>query len=171
MGYRNAYDRSGQSQTMGQNAETNFEKIAKQKGLKIEKASKKQQFSHIDYILTAKDGKKYFLDVKACKKNNRNSPSANQEIVWIEFKNVIGDVGWLYGAADYIAFERESDFIIAPRQLLASLCERLVNTSKRVDNVTDAMYNLYTRKDRKDEISIIKMEDILNNIKTSVWQK
>ena len=171
MGYRNVHDRTGESQTMGETAELSFEKLAKQKGFKIEKATLKQQFSHIDFILTTGDGRKHFLDVKACKKQNRKESSTTEEIVWIEFKNVVGDEGWLYGSADFIVFERDSDFVITPRKPLVSLCERVVNKSKIVDNAFDAMYNLYTRKNRKDQISIIKMQDILKNIKTSIWKK
>jgi hypothetical protein len=171
MGFRSRYDSTGESQKMGESAEGSFELLALKKNLKIEKASEKQQKSHIDFILTDLKNKKYFVDVKACKKTSRNSTKTNENLVWIEFKNVAGFKGWLYGAADFIAFERSDDFVIVPRTALVNLCERIVNTSKKVSLVEDALYSIYNRKGRKDEISLIKMEDILKNTKCSIWQK
>jgi hypothetical protein len=83
---------------------------------------------------------------------------------------VAGNQGWLYGASDYIVFERESDFVIVPRGNLVSLCERLVS-NVTVDKSKDCLYKKYSRKDRKDELSLIKMKDITENIKVSIWSK
>lgn len=171
MAYRNRFDRDGTSQQMGESAEDLFYKIAISKKVKIQKASLKQQLSHIDFILTDKNNKSCFLDVKACKKNSRSSKDVNEDVVWIEFKNVAGNTGWLYGVSDFIVFERENDFVIVPKKPLILLCERLVNKNIIVDKPQDALYNIYTRKNRKDQISLIKMTDILNNIKITIWQK
>lgn len=170
MGYRNSFDFNGQNQLSGEKAEDLFEKIALQKKLKVQKATTKQQLSHIDFILTNAKNESFFFDVKARKKISRSSKNFSDDLVWIEFKNVIGNEGWLYGASDYVVFERENDFVIVPRKNLASLCERLVSNT-RVDNSKDCLYNRYTRKDRKDEISLIKMNDILKNIKVLIWEK
>lgn len=170
MGYRNSFDFSGQNQFSGEKAEDLFEKIALQKKLKVQKATVRQQLSHIDFILTNAKNQSFFFDVKARKKISRSSESFSDDLIWIEFKNVAGNEGWLYGASDYIVFERENDFVIVPRTNLVSLCERLVSNT-RVDKSKDCLYNKYTRKDRKDELSLIKMEDILKNIKVSIWQK
>ena len=129
MGFRSKYDYSGESQKMGESAECLFENLAKQKNLNPIRATKKQQISHVDFILTAKNNIKYLVDVKAAKKSSRSDSAVSDELVWIEFKNVAGNKGWLYGAADYIAFERESDFIITSRLNLITLCDRLVNKS------------------------------------------
>lgn len=171
MTYRSKYDFTGESQKMGESAEDLFEFLATKKTLKVEKASKKQQKSHIDFILTDLKNKKYFVDVKACKKTSRISKKTNENLVWIEFKNVAGYKGWLYGDANFIAFERQSDFVIVSRLALVNLCERIVNRSNKVSFVEDALYSIYNRKGRKDEISLIKMDDILKNTKFSIWQK
>ena len=164
MGYRNSFDFSGQNQLSGEKAEDLFEKMALKRNLKIQKATYKQQLSHIDFILTNEKDEIYLLDIKARKKVSRTSEVFSDDLVWIEFKNVSGNQGWLYGASDYIAFEREYDFVIVPRKNLALLCERLVSNIK-VQKSKDCLYNRYTRKDRKDELSLIKMDDILKNIK------
>ena len=171
MGYRNKYDYTGESQKNGMTAENSFEDLAKQKNLNPIRATRKQQISHIDFILNAKNGLKYTVDVKARKKSSRSDFKVNDELVWIEFKNVSGNQGWLYGAADYIAFEREDDFIIVSRLNLVTLCERLVNKKLKTTTSKDALYKMYTRIGRNDEISIIKMQDILNNTKTTIWKK
>jgi hypothetical protein len=170
MSYRNRFDRNGESSRIGACAEDFFEKIALSKNLKIQKATLKQQLSHIDFILTNKENKSFFIDVKARKRVSRYTDSFTDQLVWIELKNVQGNEGWLYGAADFIAFEREKDFVIVPRKNLVTICNKLIS-SKVVEKSTDALYCKFSRKTRKDELSLIKMEDILKNIKTSIWQK
>lgn len=171
MGFRSKYDYTGKCQEMGQCAENIFESLAKEKKLNPVKATKKQQIAHIDFILTAKNGVNYFVDVKARKRSARNNSKISDDLIWIEFKNVAGNNGWLYGAADYIAFERESDFVIVSRANLVTLCERIVNLNLTTKDAKDALYKLYTRTDRRDKICMIKMDDILNNIKTTIWKK
>ena len=170
MGYRNSFDFTGQNQISGENAESTFEQIALKKNLKIKKATIKQQLSHIDFILTDKANKNFLIDIKSRKRISRSAESFSDDLVWIEFKNVAGNQGWLYGASDFIAFEREMDFIIVPRKSLVLLCERIVSNI-RVDKSKDCLYKKYSRKDRKDELSLIKMDDILKNIKVSIWEK
>jgi hypothetical protein len=170
MGYRNSFDFSGQNQLSGEKAEDLFQKIALGKNLKVQKATTKQQISHIDFILTNGKNQSFFFDIKARKKISRTSDSYSDDLVWIEFKNVAGNQGWLYGAADYIVFERENDFVLVPRENLVFLCERLVS-NVIVDKSKDCLYKKYSRKDRKDELSLIKMKDITENIKVSIWKK
>jgi hypothetical protein len=170
MGYKNAFDTTGQNQQAGERAENSFEFLAKQKGLKVRRASFRQQLSHIDFLLTNKENKTFFIDVKARKRISRYTDSFTDDLVWIELKNVQGKEGWLYGAADFIAFERENDFVIVPRKNLILICDKLI-TSKRVEKSTEALYCKFTRKSRKDELSLIKMQDILNGTKVQLWQK
>lgn len=171
MNYKNRFDTDGKSQRMGINAEDAFEAMAQKRGIKIEKASLKQQYSHIDFIIKNKNNKNIFIDVKSCKKRTRSSSETSEDVVWIELKNVAGNNGWLYGSADYIAFERDSDFVIAPVKPLQLLCERIINKNKKVEKPNEAMYSIYNRKGRKDEISLIKMQDIIDNMKTYIWSK
>lgn len=170
MGYRNRFDHTGQNQKDSDFAEQTFKKIALTKGFLVKDATRNQQLSHIDFLIEDKDKKIYTFDVKARKKVNRTDDSTEDSLVWVEFKNVAGADGWLYGAADYIAFERESDFLIINRLNLVTLCERVVQ-NKKVTSAKDALYAKYTRVGRKDEISLIKMEDICNGMKTYIWSK
>jgi hypothetical protein len=90
--------------------------------------------------------------------------------LWIEFKNVLGNNGWLFGSADFIAFERQNDFVLVARKNLITLCEKIVKKEK-VSNPIDALYKTFSRKTRKDELSLIKMDDILSSTKTFIWPK
>jgi hypothetical protein len=170
MTYRNKFDYSGQNQRDGEFAEKTFKNLAESRGFLVKDATKKQQLSHIDLLVEDKDKKIYTFDIKARKKINRADFAAKDDLIWVEFKNVAGSNGWLYGAADYIAFERESDFLIINRANLVTLCERVVQ-NKKVSSAKDALYAKYTRVGRKDEISLIKMEDICNSMKTYIWTK
>lgn len=170
MGYRNRFDHTGQNQKDSDLAEGTFKKIALSKGFLVKEATKRQQLSHIDFFIEDKEKKVYTFDIKARKKISRSDSSTEDSLVWIEFKNVAGADGWLYGSADYIAFERESDFLIINRKNLVTLCERIVQ-NKKVSSSKEALYAKYTREGRRDEISLIKMEDICNNMKTYIWSK
>jgi hypothetical protein len=170
MGYRNRFDHTGQNQKDSDLAENTFKKIALSKGFVVKDATRNQQLSHIDFFLEDKNKKIYTFDVKARKKVSRTDSSTEDSLIWVEFKNVMGANGWLYGAADYIAFEREIDFLIIDRKNLVTLCERIVQ-NKKVNSSKDALYAKYTRTGRKDEISLIKMEDICNSMKTYIWTK
>jgi hypothetical protein len=63
------------------------------------------------------------FDIKALKKVKRSDADTNQEIHWIEIENVHGKNGWLYGAADYIAFETNKSWLIVKRENLVKLVE------------------------------------------------
>jgi hypothetical protein len=171
MKYRNRFDRTGECSEMGNEAEQLFTKIAESKFWIATKATRKEQLDHIDLFLENGKAQKHSIDVKARKKISRNDSSCTDDLLWVEFKNVAGNVGWLRGKAHYIAFEREKDFVIVRRQALLSLCSSLVDFKKVVDKSSDALYSIYKRKNRKDEISIIKFSDILENLSFVIWRK
>jgi hypothetical protein len=171
MGYRNQFDYTGQNQISGETAEAIFESVAKKRNFAIQKATMKQQYAHIDFILTDNQkNKTYLIDVKARKKISRHQKDFQDELIWIEFKNVLGNNGWLFGSADFIAFERQNDFVLVARKNLITLCEKIVKKEKAT-NPADALYKTFSRKTRKDELSLIKMDDILSSTKTFIWPK
>lgn len=171
MRYRNRYDFSGQCSEKGHDAESLFAKIAESKEWSVTKATRKEQLDHIDVWLSNVSDEKYSIDVKARKKINRKDEDCTDELLWVEFKNVAGNDGWLKGKAQYIAFERENDFILVRRKALLGLCSAIIDFKKNVDKAQDALYSIYRRKNRKDEISIIKFSDILNNLSFVTWEK
>lgn len=89
---------------------------------KIVKATKEQDmFDHIDYFV---DGISY--DVKSLKKVSARDQNTNENIVWVELKNVRGNKGWLYGKCDRIAFELNKSFALVDREDLVRVVEKLI---------------------------------------------
>ena len=160
-----------ESQQYGTSVEKMFFNLAVKNGNKIREASQFENMKkHIDFHITSKDGKEYSLDVKGMKKISRNDYSVQDEWIFIELKNVNGDKGWLYGHADYIVFETKRTFIFVLRTDLVAICEKLIDVSYQVESSQDCAYRVYTRHDRHDLVSRIKLSDIPKE-KTKVWRK
>ena len=76
--------------------------------------------------------------------------------------------GWLFGKADLIAFENQNGFKIVERTALVRVINRLVKIRVKVDKPEDALYKVYNRKGRPDEITLIKSSD-LDSILWALW--
>ena len=163
-----------QSILEGLTAEKEFSRLAKIRGFKVEPATGMEQFDHIDFHLTSdeEDGiMTAMVDVKSRKRISRSNKEFQDDLVWIEFKNVRGKDGWLYGIADFIAFEIEDNFILSFRKELVDWCESHIDTKTKVSNPEDALYFGYTRKGKQDLLSLIRMKDIENLPNTAIWEK
>ncbi len=149
----------------GQGVEAMFAKLLNKRTDNVRAANLKEQFSHVDYI--SDFGK---IDVKARKRVARKDTDVQDDLVWLEFKNVQGKHGWLYGKSDWIAFEREEDFVMVKRHYLALMAEKLCDVGDRVAVGKDALYKGYQRSGRKDLLSIVKMSDVLG-LDHQLWTK
>ena len=154
-----------QSWKRGQGVEAMFAKLLNEKAIEARAADLMEQFSHVDYVTDF--GK---IDVKARKRVARKDADVQDELVWLEFKNVQGKIGWVYGKADWIAFEREADFVLVKRHDLAMMGEKLCDLGDRVSVGRDALYKGYQRRGRKDLLSIVKMSDVLK-LYHQLWTK
>jgi hypothetical protein len=118
---------------------------------------------HIDYWMQYEgvDGK-WGVDVKG-----NNLPDE----IWCEFKNVAGNPGWMYGGAKIIAFDmpEEGGFSIVDREDLASYCEKNVE-DVFVSDKRDSYKKKYTRKDRQDVITTLKLLDLKSLDTYRVWR-
>jgi hypothetical protein len=108
-------------------------------------------YKHIDYYITRPDGSKTSVDVKG---------GNNSTLIWIEFKNVHGNTGWMYGEAEYIAFEMPElkGFCMIDREELLKLCKEIIQpvfTTKH-----ECYLKLYQRANRKDVLSKLYLSDI-----------
>lgn len=157
--------KNSESWNRGQAVESEFAKLMDARSLDYEEADRDGQFNHIDYYSSFGT-----IDVKAKKKLNRGDEKEQDEFVWLEFKNVQGKPGWLCGNTDIIAFERNNDFVLVKRKSLLNMTLKKCDISKRVSYSKDALYKGYTRKGRKDLITIVKMSDILE-IHHRIWKK
>ena len=144
-------------------AEVRFVRAARNKGLLVTKSSHTEDMhEHIDYWLAIKDGGKWGVDVKG-----NNLPDE----IWCEFKNVRGNPGWMYGGAAIIAFDmpEEGGFSIVDREELAFFCEKHVS-GEVVTDKRNAYLKRYTRKDREDVITILKLHDLKSLLSYRVWE-
>ena len=154
-----------QSWKRGQGVEAMFAKLLNEKAIEARASDLMEQFSHVDYVSDC--GK---IDVKARKRVTRKDSDVQDDLVWLEFKNVQGKIGWVYGKADWIAFEREEDFVLVKRHDLALMGEKICDLGDRVSVGRDALYKGYQRRGRKDLLSIVKMSDVLK-LYHQLWTK
>lgn len=160
----------------GKGVEIHFSGLAEKEGFSVEECSKEENmFQHIDFRITNEYGT-VSLDVKSRKKRSRSDDSYDDEWVWLEFKNVNGDDGWMYGKSDYIVFEREVDFILVPRiKLLNWSLEAMRKhnpTGEKAKSTNSAKYKLYKRFRRKDSITQVELQKIIDEIDgIKVWKK
>jgi hypothetical protein len=117
-------------------------------------ASREEQFENIDYHTTIGT-----VDVKAMKRVTR-SGKRQTRFLWVEFRNVAGMNGWLYGKQDWLAFEKRDGFLFVRREHLKELAIELCDTETYVDKASDALYKVYSRRDADDVISMIKYSDL-----------
>lgn len=97
------------------------------------------------------------IDVKGLKKVSRSDDSVNENIHWIEIKGITGHLGWLYGNADYFAFETVKYWVIVKKETLQDYIK--TNTLKEwVERPT--INKLYTRKGRQDIITLVSTLDL-----------
>lgn len=156
-------DRRRYSSATGRVAEVRFVRAARNKGLLVTKSTHTEDMhDHIDYWLAIKNGGKWGVDVKG-----NNLPDE----IWCEFKNVAGNPGWMYGGATIIAFDmpEEGGFAIVDREELAFFCEKHVK-DEVVSDKREAYLKKYTRRDRLDVITIVKLHDLKSLLSYRVWQ-
>mgnify|MGYP003650499442 FL=1 len=81
--------------------------------------------------------------------------------IWVELKNVNGDHGWLFGEATIIAFDMPelAGFVVVDREDLKDYCKDNVNLVGLVDK-RDAYKRCYTRRGRKDIITMLVLSDL-----------
>jgi len=101
-------------------------------------------------------GTKY--DVKGIKKVNRNDNEGNEDIHWLEIKNVNKQTGWAYGGADRFAFEVKDYWILVEKSDLQGFISENVN--KKVIVSKPELYHLYRRNGRQDLIVLVKTMDL-----------
>jgi len=166
---RNRYDKKD-SLELGQSAESRFAFIAQKMGWTVIEASEAGNIEeHYDYEIS-KDDLRYRVDVKSKKRVARKAGNVQDDLIWIEFRTVRDTKGWLFGSANLIAFENQNGFKIVERKALVRVINKLVQLHVKVNKPEDALYKVYTRKGRPDEITLIKTSDI-DSILWDEWEK
>ena len=107
------------------------------------------------------------FDVKMIKSVRRHQQK-DENIHWVELKNVNGEKGWLYGDADFFSFELEDYWVIVSRDDLQEFIEK--KCVEKIWSKTPKLYSLYQRDGRKDIITLVKSIDLMY-ISTSIKNK
>lgn len=120
----------------------------------VKKSTDEQDmYEHWDLELSVK------VDVKSLKKQNREDVLYNENFHWVEIKNVNGETSWLYGKADYFAFETIDYWVIVEKKNLQDFIEAKCK-GKEIETSKDP-YTLYRRPNRKDIIVKVKTIDLI----------
>jgi len=97
------------------------------------------------------------IDIKGMKRELRNDSSVNGYRHYIELRGVRGHPGWLYGKADYFAFETIEDFLLVEKIKL----QKWVDKNIIKEEVTKPeLYKLYSRVGRLDQMTLVKTSDL-----------
>lgn len=114
---------------------------------------------HYDFIVYEKE-KFIKVEVKSMKARNRGE-APDPMIIYIEVFNIDGGPGWIYGEADYIAFQQLNGFILVSR---VELLWKVHAFMKSLPYVTRSglEYTLYGRKNRKDLVMILPISEIFS---------
>ena len=143
------------SNATGRVAEVRFIRSARKKGLLVNKSSHTEDIhDHVDYWLAmSSNGNRWGVDVKG-----NNLPDE----IWVEFRNVHGQFGWMMGDAKWIAFEmcELGGFVRVEREELLDWCLCNVDFTTSVIYKCDAYRKIYQRRNRKDKISMLVLSDL-----------
>ena len=115
-------------------------------------SKKEDMFEHWDVKIS------YKFDVKGLKKIKRNNDEVDENFHYIEIKNVNGNLGWLYGQADYFVFELKKYWIIVEKIKLQEFIKS--NTIKEYVKFP-TLNKLYQRSGRNDVITLVSSYDLI----------
>jgi hypothetical protein len=150
--------------------------IEKEHGGKFKASSKNaDMFDHIDYEYTTRTGKVLTLDFKSQKyvAKTADDDSAEDAFNIVELTAVDGSKGWLYGKADYICFETSDSWLWVPRAKLADFIDANVKNEEPMIGLkcsTDLYMRKYQRVSRKDVITVVKKQELIN-LSTKIVKK
>jgi hypothetical protein len=147
------------TQRMGRDAELRFMKICDDYFYCVRHATRYENtVEHFDFWVDWGARQAAKVEVKAMKARRRGM-AADPTVIYLETKNVSGGPGWLFGKADYIAFEQHRGFLLVRRTDLVELLRM------RRDKMTRATRSgisgtIYSRPNRADEVAILDIGDI-----------
>ena len=169
-----------------------FQELIRKKGWKYQSASKHEDMhEHVDCHVTIMNGstavRSVSIDLKGTKYNSRqNEGKVECMCQYIEFMNVRGDRGWLFGKSEYIAIlnETEDQFYLIERKALIAFCEdlfgiKLTGDIKEIEKKLFAVdrwvqksyqshHKLYRRYKRQDIVTQIDMNDVKSLAKIKI---
>lgn len=135
----------GGAMIRGLQAEEAFKKLLGDRATKSDKYS--DRIDHWDFNLR--------FDVKKIRSTDEFGES---DYHWVELMNVNGNQGWLYGKADYFAFETKNYWVIVEADKLREFIERVVTNVEL--SIVKLPYRIYRRAGRLDKVVMIPTIDL-----------
>lgn len=165
--HQNPLDPTGKDVLKGQKAEDNFATIAQSNGYSWKIASiDEERIQHFDGIITSKSGKQSKVEVKSFKGDG----------ALIEFRGIHNHRGWIYGSADFIAYEMYKPYyhflmFIKPELLkyVENKCQVKWEGNKFIFDTNNLVRNtdesfapaLYIRKEDQSIITRINFNELM----------
>jgi len=140
----------------------------KEYGGKFKQSDKNSDmFDHIDYEYVTPNGKVVTLDFKSQKYVAKPVDDDSEEDAFniVELTAVDGSKGWVFGKADYICFETSDSWLWVPRTKLVDFIKVYVKDEEPMIGLkcsTDIYLRRYQRVGRKDVITVVKKEELIN---------
>lgn len=143
-----------ESITRGAQAEARFFHMCRAAGLRVKISTPyDNRVKHIDFYVNRTN-----VEVKAIK-SRRRGWRPDPTVVFVELRNVSGGPGWLYGHADFVAFEQPQGFLIVNVEELKILVKRM-RSKCSWSNISGVPYTLYGRRQRRDLVMVLAREDM-----------
>lgn len=112
---------------------------------------RQDQMEHWDVMFQTK------VDVKGLKRVRRHNGEFDEHIHWLELKGITGHLGWVYGDADFFAFELNHYWIVVSKTSLHNFIKD--NISKEIC-AAPTLYKLYNRYGRLDLLTLVTSYDL-----------
>ena len=151
---------------------SSFSATAKERGYKLRNPSGPQKAEHKDFVMIGVDKdtgtRSVTLDIKTL--HSKSSDKWH----WLEFRGPTGSPGWLYQEADFVIFERRRDFLLVNRKNLVdwvNITNKIRHDLPVVSNPWEAKYRLYSRPKKRELITQVRAQDLLEISGTQVWDK
>lgn len=164
----------------GAHSEEQFVDILTTFHFKVFDATKEENIKdHIDKYFTTPEtiywssNQKFSVDIKGIKDFSKCTElPKNMFYNILEYTNVNGKDGWLFGKADYVAFETETDFMLVERQKLINFAKDNISNFRidldenfekehgRKPTICDAFHKLFRRPKTHDIITVVSNEEL-----------
>ena len=159
----------------GRGAEQQFEAMCRRHGWRWRKATPSEDAQeHWDYLVQRGSREQpERIEVKSEKKLKRSDREPSRTFTWLEWEGVpradgTSNAGWLYGRADYIAFQSHSadgqlGFLLCKRTECLALAQRCAATAVVYSSGPLRLHQLYARQTRgapRGTVILVKLTEL-----------
>ena len=138
---------------VGEDGQEKYYQSCKAANLDIQKTTKEQDIGHVDFVVEGKT-----VDVKGLKDTHKSGQ------ILLEIKNVQGKDGWCSNSKtgpEEVAFDFGAFFFHVKTSDLVKLIKKKCDLTQKVTKIADALYKSYSRKDRKDLMTVVSLTDVI----------